>query len=92
MTNPVQDIYDDMMTRCEGVTIMTRLAGGEPDGPVAAEGILVLDDCSGTLLALEVGIDEQGVGSVSVRSFGRDAKPQQASIVQVGDSVLIHTR
>lgn len=94
MTNRVEEIFNDMSDRCEHIFVLSRLEAERDDDGESTEafGMLVLDDVSGTLLAIEAGIDDEGMGIVTLRAFTGDCEPAEVPFVKLGTSVMITTR
>lgn len=90
----VQDVYEDMAGRCQYVMVLAREEGVEAPESDATQafGLMVLDDVTGTLLVAEAGIDESGMGSLTLRTFDGSMREVESSIVQAGGSVMITTR
>lgn len=90
----VQDVYADMASRCQYVMVLAREGDVETPESDATQafGLMVLDDVTGTLLVVEAGIDESGMGSLTLRTFDGSMREVESSIVQAGGSVMITTR
>lgn len=86
MTNP-SELYAEMEERCEQVWVFTR-RGSDVDVPAEAVGALIETE-GGAMMAVEVGLTPDGVGSVTARSFTPDGEPKPLSVFEFNDSVLI---
>jgi formylmethanofuran dehydrogenase subunit C len=81
------EVFDDMLERCDTVNVLTR-ATEELDGhPVTLGAILrCLDD---GFMAVELGQSPDGTGFVSVRRFDRFGEQMNVAVVEVDGSVMI---
>lgn len=90
MSNRIEEILDDMGSRCEHLMILSRV--GVDDGePTAAAGVLIVEMESGAVLAVEAGLDEDGRGSVTVRSWDGSFGVRAPVVLDLGESVMITT-
>jgi len=90
MSNPIEDLIDDMLERCENLMILTRV-DVEAEEHTEACGILIVDHATGNTIALEAGMDIEGHGTVTLRAFDSDTLPVEPTLIQVGDSIMINT-
>lgn len=87
----LQALVAEVEGRADWTIILAR-APGSDDGPRAGAGIVVLDDATGAVMAAEVGIDDTGMASLSLRMFDGNMEPVEPRLVQVGDSVMFTSR
>lgn len=81
----------EMEARVHWSIVLARIPGAE-EGPAGAAGVVVLDDVTGTVMAAEVGIDDTGMASLTLRMFDADMEPVAPHLLEAGDSVMFTSR
>ena len=88
------EIFDELTERCDYVMVVEQIPPDQraPDESHAyrqAIGVMLCDP-TGSTLAIEVGVNEDGEPHAVARWIGRDGAPAAPTMFELEQSVLLH--